>query len=271
VAGALEMSALAARERRKFDRLRAAIRKLNESRKTISKKVDILCNDLVSAYGELSKQVEAVRTQEAFRKVVTDVEDLEQLLCHAMDWLLRQVGYSNVAVWLAGEDGVFQLGAYMRYTIPGEPPVVDLMKRVLLPAATKDGKDGVVRIKPDELRRVLQPQERAVLKDQDMLIAHCTYLGESLAALVFFREGDVPFTDDDESVLRAVGPVFALALASIVRDAADGEDEEPREGGGGEKQQRGGDGNPKDGNPPRNQRDKRDAADWWKRGEPPPF
>ena len=276
VAGALAQSAEAAREWRKFERLRSAVKKLNESRRLISKKVDLLCNDLVSAYGELSKQVEAVRTQEAFRKVTQEAGDLEQLLCHAMDWMLRQIGYSNVAVWLAGEDGVFQLGAYMRYTIAGDPPVVELIRRELLPAAAGDGRDGLLRLKPTELAAKLPAADRALLKNQDALIAHCTYLGESLAALVFFRDGQTPFTEDDENVLKAIGPIFALALAGIVRDVADDEEEQEGNGNGNGERRDNGDkegpgGGTRDKQPPRNSKDKRDAADWWKRGEPPPF
>src|SRR5882724_10246203 len=41
---------LSKRERR-VDRLRDAVKRLNTSRKMISKKVDLLCNDLVGAYG----------------------------------------------------------------------------------------------------------------------------------------------------------------------------------------------------------------------------
>jgi hypothetical protein len=54
----------------------------------VSKKVDLLCNDLVAAYGELSRKLDGVRTQESFRKLVDRRKDLAQLLCHAMDWIL---------------------------------------------------------------------------------------------------------------------------------------------------------------------------------------
>jgi CheY-like chemotaxis protein len=108
---ALDRQAFAARQEKRFGKLRDAVRRLNESRRLISKKVDILCNDLVSAYGELSRQLDGVRTQEGFRHYVEKAHDLEQLLCHAMDWMLRQLGYANVAVWLSAEDGEFQLGA----------------------------------------------------------------------------------------------------------------------------------------------------------------
>ncbi len=182
------------RERR-VDRLRDAVKRLNTSRKMISKKVDLLCNDLVGAYGELSRQFDVVRFEEGFRKHIEKADDLEQYLCHSMDWLLRQVGYSNVAVFLAADDGAFQLGAYMKFTIAGDPPVTDAIKRVLLPMTAKH-----------------------------ML-------------------------------------VFALELASIVRDA---EGETPHD-------EHDADGDAKPPTDDKQRKRKPDAADWWKRGEEPPF
>ena len=58
---------------------------------------------------ELSKQLDVVRTQEGFRKLLNEAKDLEQLLCHAMDWLLRQLGYCNVAIWLTASLPYFSL------------------------------------------------------------------------------------------------------------------------------------------------------------------
>jgi FixJ family two-component response regulator len=261
VAKALERQAIVAKQEKRFGKLKHAVRRLNESRRLISKKVDLLCNDLVSAYGELSRQLDGVRTQEGFRKYVAEAKDLEQLLCHAMDWMLRQLGYSNVAVWLAGEDGEFQLGAYMKYTVPGEPILTDALKRALLPRVAKD---GLSRLKGEDLADKLTPQEVNLLKGQDIVAVNCTYLGESLAALAFFRDAKSPFTAEDEALLKQVSPIFAVSLASVVR-AAEGEDGDTPffdgpEGGAEKKDSK-----------QQPKKKKEDAADWWKRGEDPPF
>jgi hypothetical protein len=174
-----------------------------------------------------------------------------------MDWMLRQMGYANVAVWLSGEDGEFQLGAYMKYTVPGEPILTDALKRVLLPRAVKE---GLVRLKGEDLNDKLTPQEMALLKGQEIVAVNCTYLGESLAALVFFRDAKAPFTADDESLLKQVSPIFAVSLASVVRGAeAEQDGESPFLDDSGEKKD------------PKPKKKKEDAADWWKRGEDPPF
>jgi len=257
---AIERQADAFKRERRVDRLRDAVRRLNESRKLISKKVDLLCNDLVGAYGELSQQMDTVRFEEGFRKHVAGAEDLEQYLCHAMDWLLRHVGYSNVAVYLAADDGAFQLGAYMKYTIAGEPVVTDAARRVLVPMAAKS---SLIHLSGKDLTDRMTSKEIEKFKNTDVLGVNCTYLGESLASLIFFRDERAPFTEDDVKLLKQVSPLFALELASIVRDGdADEDGETPFD----EADFDGGTKPPEKKNPR-----KPDAADWWKRGEDPPF
>ena len=268
-------SALAKKEKR-LNRLRDAVKRLNEARRLVSKKVDLLCNDLISAYGELSKQLDGVRTQEAFRKTLAQSKDLEQMLCHAMDWLLRQMGYTNIAVWLASDDSEFQLGAYMKYTIQGQPALTDAMKGGLVPLVTAQ---DLVHLSADEALKKLSPAELQHLSGQAILGANCTYLGEPLAAVILFRDAKTGFTEADAAVLQAVAPIFATGLATIVRagnvenaadDDEDGRDErdEPAdaddETGAVDEESKPQPKKPKKPN-------KKDDADWWKRGEPPPF
>src|SRR5262249_22515767 len=151
-----------------------AFKKLNTTRHTISKKVDLLCNDLVAAYGELSRQFDAVRMQESFRRLLEQADNLEQLLCHAMDWILRHAGYCNVAIWLAAEDTQFELGAYMKYTIPGEQPLTDAMRMGLLPLVVRQ---GMVHLVGQEITEQLSSAECKLLAGQEVLACNCTYLG----------------------------------------------------------------------------------------------
>jgi len=258
---ALHRNAVSAKSEGRIDRLRVAVRKLNDARKLVTRKVDLLCNDLVTAYGDLSKQLDLVRTTESFRGAINSSDDLEQMLCHAMDWILRQMGYSNVAIWLAGPEPDFQLGAYMKYTIAGEPPLTEAMRGGILQVIRRD---GMINLGAADAAKILSPGEKQHLQNQALLGIHCTYLGESLAGIVLFRDGSKPFTAEDASTLRAIAPVFAVTLATLVRSEVD--DDLDRDGPDA-------DGSLLDesdeDSPPR--RKKKDDADWWKRGEPPPF
>jgi len=252
---ALDRQAIAARNEKRMGKLKSAVRKLNDARKTVSKKVDLLCNDLVSAYGELSRQLDVVRIQESFRKTAEQSRDLEQLLCNGMDWLLRQMGYCNVAVWLASEETDFQLGAYIKYTIPGDKPLTDAMKDGLLRMVVRE---GFVHLKPGEAKEKLSAAELDHLKDQEIVAVNCTYLGESLASVIMFRDQASAFSDDDISALKNVAPIFAVALAGIVRGTQ-------QQGGAEEGYDTGG--YPEEDRPGK----KPDPADWWKRGEDSPY
>lgn len=276
---ALQRNTLAAKIDKRLVRLRSAVRGLNLSRRMVSKKVDLLCNDLVAAYGELSKQLDGVRTQEAFRKLLDGAADLEQLLCHAMDWILRHCGYSNVAIWLSAEDGESELGAYMKYTIAGDKEFTESMKQSLLPLVQRE---GFVHLEASELAQHLSEPECKHLAGQSLIAVNCTYLGETLATIVIFRDSRSPFVDDDAAMLKAISPLFATSLASIVRrehgeiDEDDGDGESPfyDDSAGNarddEDQQRR---DKKRRDKERREKENKDrhAADWWKRGEPPPF
>jgi len=269
---ALGRAAESMKNQKRLGRLRKAVRRLNDARKTVSKKVDLLCNDLINAYGELSKQLDLVRIQESYKHVLNDARDLEQLLCHTMDWILRQLGYANIAVWLAGDDEEFQLGAYMKYTVPGEQALTDALRRGTVPLALKD---GLVHLSGDELKKKMTPAEMQFLAGQDLLAVNCTYLAESLAVVVLFRDAKTPFKDEDAATLKAICPLFGLALAGIVRESGEeevdgSEDQTPLFG----EDTEAGD-NLLDDNvdkPKKKKREKKDdSADWWKRGEEPPF
>jgi CheY-like chemotaxis protein len=253
----------------RIELLRGAVRRLNRARRVVVQKVDLLCNDLVGAYGELAGQLDQVRTQESFRNLLAAARDLEQLLCHAMDWMLRQMGYCNIAIWLAGRDQ-FQLGAYMKHTIAGDAALVEAMRRGLLRRVMRE---GFMQLDAESAGRVLSSAEMRLMPGQAILATHCTYLGESLAAVILFREGSRPFTDADAATFKAIAPIFAVALAAAVHvDSKDAPEDGPESQRGWESEF-GGD-EPHGGldEPGRHKRRKRSRDDdWWKRGEPPPF
>ncbi len=239
----------------RFRKLKDTCKKLNEARRTISKKVDLLCNDLITAYGELSRSLETVRLQEGFGQFIAKANGLEQLLCHTMDWLLRQVGYCNIGIWLASAEHELQLGAFMKYTIAAEPPLMEAMQKNLLKLTMRR---GFVRLGAADLKATLTPGELKYLSEQDILTINCTYLGESLAVMALFRDHNTPFSTDDVAALKTMSPLFALSLARAVKVNESEGDESPP-----------------DGSPPpsndNNKPKKKDPADWWKNGEAPPF
>ena len=256
VGRALKHQAAAVKSEKRIDKLRVAVKRLNEARRVVTKKVDLLCNDLISAYGELSRQLDVVRTQEGFKNFLGEMKDLEQLLCHTMDYLMRQVGYCNIAIWLAGDNASeFQLGAYMKYTLAGDTDLTEAMRQGVVKLADKQ---AFLRLNGDEAQEKLTPSELDYLADQDIMAVNCTYLGETLAVVVIFREVGKGFVEADASTLKTISPLFALSLAGVVRDAQQDDD------GNGIAES-------DDDDDEDDHRKSRREDDWWKNGEAPPF
>jgi FixJ family two-component response regulator len=256
---ALKRQTIVARNERRLDKLRDAVKRLNDARRTVTKKVDLLCNDLISAYGELSKQLDLVRVQEGFKNFLGDGKDLEQLLCHTMDYVMRQMGYCNIAIWLAGEEQHdFQLGAYMKYTIAGEDDLTAAMKGGIVKLADTE---AFIRLCGDEAQAKLTEAELDYLADQDVMAVNCTYLGETLAVIVLFRDAAKGFVDADVATLKTISPLFALSLAGVVRDAQKDAAEVAEEDGA----------YADDDEDAEEREERRKKDDWWKTGGPPPF
>lgn len=240
------------RRKQRIIRLRKTVRELNSARKTIGKKVDLLCNDLVSAYSELSQQMTLVRVQESFQQLVDRADGLEQVLCNSMDWLLRQIGHSNIGIWLTTAEQELQLGAYMKYTVQADPKLTAALERNLLRMA---GRKGFVRLRGQDLQSSLTPPELQHLSGHDVLAAGCTYLGETLGVVMLFRDERAPFREEDSAALRCVLPLLSAALARAVKgDASEHQPPSPTEP-----------------HAPPAKKPAEDPSDWWKRGEAPPF
>ena len=265
IAGALNLQRLRARQDARLKKLKDAVRRLNVARKTVNKKVDLLCNDLIGAYGELSKQLESVRIQEGFTQFVDRAGSLEQLLCHSMDWLLRQVGYCNIGIWLTANDNDLQLGAFMKYTVAAEPELCEALQKNLLRITTRR---GFVRLRGADAKNLLTPGEIKHLGAQDVVAIHCTYLGETLGAILLFRDQKTPFSDEDVNALKMITPLFALSLAKAVRGIEVSEDQPESAPEGNDIIEDSADEQPK---PKKKGKPKKDPADWWKTGEAPPF
>src|SRR5207302_10938875 len=114
--------------------------------------------------------------------------------------------------------------------------------------------EGFVRLHGDEAQEKLTPAELDYLSDQDIVATNCTYLGETLAVVVLFREAAKGFVKADVATLKTISPLFALSLAGVVKAA----------------QQENGDDALNDLNRDEDPESRRED-EWWKNGDAPPF
>lgn len=85
-------------------RLRLLIRKLNKERKKQAQKIDILCNDFISAQGDFIKRLNTINFIASFYEAILGITDLSSLLYTAGKLIKDEISDSNVTFFVLQQD-----------------------------------------------------------------------------------------------------------------------------------------------------------------------
>ncbi|MHB1156639.1 MAG: response regulator [Phycisphaerales bacterium] len=199
-------------------RLRRLCRELNQARHQISRQVDVLCADLVTAYQDLASQVQHIELVSDLRSSLAEELDLEQTLRRTLEFLVAKVGPANIAVFLPASDGTHSVGGYVNYSYEREqmPLVLDYLVDHLAPRLSDS--DDIVHLTSDDQCAEFLGETSAWLEGRHLLAIACRdETGESLASIALFRDGAEPFTDDILELLQAAAPLLANHLVKVIR------------------------------------------------------
>jgi len=152
-----------------------------------------------------------------FRSIVNQELDVEELLRAALEFMLVKTGPTNAAVYLAGGQGGFGLGAYVHYDQPRTmvEPMLQRLGDEACPAIS-DARE-VLRFEDAETFIMECGLGPDVATNQQMIAVPCHHDGNCLAILVLFRSEEEPFPEPLASVLDALRPIFAEQLARLIR------------------------------------------------------
>jgi len=217
VAAALDRKTRDKAHVQRVERLRRLCKKLNAAREEVSKQVDVLCNDLVTAYQELACQMQNVVQTSEFDGIVKDELDLEALLRKTLEHLMAKLGPSNAAIFLPATMDEYSLGGYVNYDCTQES--ADLLLEQLadsLAPRVAAHEDMVHLTDREAIERWIGP-EAGVLGDSELLAVPCVHGGECLAVVVLFRDVDQPFVEDHLDRVSALAPMMGEALEKIIR------------------------------------------------------
>jgi len=90
--------------KKRHERLRLLIKKLNRERKQQAKKTDILCNDFVAAQREFIRRLNTISFTAAFYESILGATDLNDLLYTAAALIKEEIPGSNVTFFLRQPD-----------------------------------------------------------------------------------------------------------------------------------------------------------------------
>ena len=108
----------AKQQQKKIRRLKKLCKRLDAARSEVSDQVDILCNDLVTAYQELAVQMQDAVQTSGFTAVIDGELDLETVLRKTLEHLVSKAGPCNAAIFLPANMDEYSLGGYVNYDCP---------------------------------------------------------------------------------------------------------------------------------------------------------
>lgn len=216
VAAIATLRRLRASERR-VRRLKRICRRLDSARRDMSRQVDSLCTDLVTAYQELADQVTHSAMANEFALLIRSELDVEALLRTTLEYLLARTGPTNAAVFLPTGTHDFNLGAYVNCDVPRETADVLLDHLADVIAPRFEHEEGIVRLTTaEEIGRRLGG-DASWLNDSCLLVFSCRQEGECLAVVALFRDRSNPFPDDLLPQLEVIRDLFGGQLDRIIR------------------------------------------------------
>jgi DNA-binding response OmpR family regulator len=204
-------------ERRRVERLKRLCKRLNIERQEVSKQVDSLCEDLVTAYQELADQMGQVSLASEFASMVRQELDVENLLRSTLEYMLTRSGPTNAAVFLPTGQQDFNLGAYVNYDLPKETAdvLLDHLADSLAPRLQQD-----TEIRRYDTREQLEARLGDVagwLGDSSVVTFTCRDNGDCLAVVALFRDRRTGFSDELLQQLAVLRDIFGEQLARVVR------------------------------------------------------
>lgn len=206
--------------RQRIERLRRICKKLNQARDEVSQQVDILCNDLVSAYQELATQMNQVQQMSRagdYASLIHNELDLEAMLRRTLEYLLQKAGPTNAAIFLPANADEYTLGGYVNYECTAESADMLLQHLADVVAPKVAGHEGLVHITDNAALAQWIGDDSAYLADSHVLTFACRHRGEPLAVLTLFRDGSQPFDAAVVETCAALGVVLAEHLAKLIR------------------------------------------------------
>lgn len=165
-------------------------------------------------------------------------KSIESACGHAMNWVLRYIGYTNIGIWNIDEDGEIVLSGQVNFTVHD----MQGLQTVLL---EKFVKPLILELPRIRINGGAEIEPLANWEIGSLLGMSISYLDSPGAVVLLFREKE-PFTAEDADILELLDPLFVAQCADITNN-------------GGEKD------SDSDSKP------KRDASYWWKLGEEPPY
>ncbi|GJM18449.1 MAG: hypothetical protein DHS20C14_06620 [Phycisphaeraceae bacterium] len=217
------IAAAARRARRSRDenertrRLQRLCKRLNDAREEVSDHVGSLCNELTTAYQDLSAQIGDASLASELNSLLRQELDIESLLRTLLEFMLAKMGATNAGVFLPSSSGDFSLGAYVNHDQPRESSEILFDHLADAVAPRFEDQTRVLALDTPELIDEHFGEDSHWIGNANALVVSCGSEDECLAVLVLFRDRSHPYADADMRLIEMIAEQFGGQLARVIQ------------------------------------------------------
>lgn len=203
----------------RMQRLRRLCKQLNTARHEVTQQVDILCNDLVTAYQELAGQMQALEITADLRNTLSQELDLEQTMRRVLEFLIQRVGPTNAVVFLPSADAGYSVGGYVNYSMDKSVLPIQLGELAThLAPVLGDENESIWLTSDREIEDWLGDEARWLAGNHLIATACCDEDDdEVLASVLLFRPSNEPFQPANLELMDALAPLLTRHLVRLIR------------------------------------------------------
>ncbi|MCH2161838.1 MAG: hypothetical protein MK085_08190 [Phycisphaerales bacterium] len=208
---------------RRADRIRGICRRIEDARRQVlaaieehGEAINYDPSNVNTDIEELDR-INEIEMCSEFRTLVRQELDVEDLLRTSLEYMLLKTGPTNAAVFLAGGQSSFGLGAYVNYDL-SRKQVEPMLQRLCDEACPAIAENNGILLFNDAVSFVQDCElEGEVPVNQQIVAVPCHHDGECLAILVLFRTDDQPFDESLAGILDSLRGILAEQLSTLIR------------------------------------------------------
>ncbi len=195
---------------KRYKRLRVFVHKVNKQRKKQARKIDILCNDFITAQKDFIKKLDSISFTANFYESIVGSTELNGLLYTAGKLIQDEVADSNVAFFLRQAEG-FKLHIFESNDETGEQPHIEnCFTAELVDNICKSNKLCTL----NSLFAMGLAGNLGQLNKISAVTIPLNHFGSSLGFILIYRPVQNKLTESELNNVCAVTPGLSQAIAS---------------------------------------------------------
>jgi hypothetical protein len=197
--------------KQRYKRLRLLVSKLNKERKKQTKKIDILCNDLIAAQRDFIRRLDTISFTANFYETIAGITELSSLTLLASKLIKDETADANVAFFLLQGDK-FEL-----HIFESTQPIL-LEKQGLENCFTPEVVDNICKSNKictlDDMFAMGLQGNLTRLNEISAATIPLGQPGPSLGFILIYRSSQNKLTADELNNIAAISPGLSRAIAS---------------------------------------------------------